>query len=85
MVCFLLQPPRPSRPLPPHPHQKSDSPAREDAPIQDKLVASLPLEEEPSGGSVWQAGFVVPHQVPAHKLTMVSRMQSSVQQEGVIL
>lgn len=48
-------------------------------------MTSLPFEEEQSGGSVRQAGLVVPHQVPAHELTVVPRMQSGVQQEGVVL
>lgn len=72
-------------PFPPLPHQKSDSPAGCDISIHHQLVASLPLEEEPSGGSVWQTGLVVSHQVPAHKPTMVPRVQSGIQQEGIIL
>lgn len=66
-------------------HLKSDPPARCDVPVHHQLVPSLPLEEEPLGGSIWQAGLVVPHQVPAYKPTVVPRVQSSVQQEGVIL
>lgn len=72
-------------PLPPLPHQKLDSPVCCNISTHYHLVASLPLEEEQFGGSVWQAGLVVPHQVPTHKPTVVPRMQSGIQQEGVIL
>lgn len=72
-------------PLPPLPHQKLDSPVCCNMSTHYHLVASLPLEEEQFGGSVWQAGLVVPHQVPTHKPTVVPRMQSGIQQEGVIL
>lgn len=48
-------------------------------------MASLPLEEEPPGGFVRQAGLVVPHQVPAHESTVVPRVQRGVEEEGVIL
>lgn len=48
-------------------------------------MAPLPLEEEPPSYPIWQAGFVVPHQVPAHEPTMVPRMQSGIQQERVVL
>ena len=70
---------------PPCPHLESDSLARDDESVHGQLVASLPFKEELSGGSVGQAGLVVPHQVLAHKPTVVPRMQSGVQQEGVIL
>lgn len=51
---------------------------------QHQLVASLPLEEEASGGTIWQAGLVVPHQVPANKVAVVPRVQCGIQQERVI-
>lgn len=51
----------------------------------DDLVAALPLEEEAPGPPVRHAGLVVPHEVPAHKVTVVTRVQSGVQQERVIL
>lgn len=74
-----------SLPLPPLPHQKLDFPVAWNITTHYHLVASLPFEEEPFGGSVWQAGLVVSHQVPTHKPTVVPRMQSGIQQEGVIL
>lgn len=66
-------------------HQESDPPGSRDTSIHNHLVASLPLEEELPGGSVRQAGLVVPHQVSAHKPTVVPRVQRSVEEEGVIL
>lgn len=66
-------------------YQESDPPGSGDRAIHNHLVASLPLEEELPGGSVRQAGLVVPHQVSAHKATMVPRVQRGVEEEGVIL
>lgn len=66
-------------------HQESDPPGSRDRSIHNHLMASLPLEEELSGGSVRQAGLVVPHQVSAHKPTMVPRVQRGIKEEGVVL
>lgn len=80
----------PLKPFPPPPapslsHPKSDSLAQCEVSIHYQLVASLPFKEKLSGGSSWQAGLVVPHQVLTHKPTVVSRVQSGIQQEGIIL
>lgn len=66
-------------------HQESDPPGGGDGAVHHHLVAPLPLEEEPSGGSVRQAGLVVPHQVSADEATVVPRVQRCVEQEGVVL
>lgn len=66
------------------PHLKPDPPAWCNVSIHHHLMAPLPFEEEPPCDSIWQTGLVVPHQVPAHKATVVPRMQSAIQQEGVI-
>jgi len=49
-----------------------------------QLMSTLPLEEEASGCSVWQAGFVIPHQITTKKVTVNARVQSSIQQKRVI-
>lgn len=49
-----------------------------------QLMSTLPLEEEASGCSVWQAGFVIPHQITTKKVTVNARVQSSIQQKWVI-
>lgn len=49
-----------------------------------QLMSTLPLEEEASGCAVWQAGFVVPHQITTKKITVNARVQSSIQQKRVI-
>lgn len=48
------------------------------------LMPTLPLEEEASGSSVWQAGFVIPHQITTKKVTVNARVQSSIQQKRVV-
>lgn len=48
------------------------------------LMSTLPLEEEASGCSVWQAGFVIPHQITTKKVTVNARVQSSIQQKRVV-
>lgn len=48
-------------------------------------MSPLPFKEEAPGGSFRQAGLVVPHQVPAHKQTVVPRIQSGVEHERVVL
>lgn len=50
-----------------------------------QLMATLPLEEEASGGAVWKAGLVISHQIATEKITVVARVHSSVQQKRVIL
>lgn len=67
------------------PHQEPDPPGSRGGSVHNHLVASLPLEEEPPGGPVRQAGLVVPHQVPAHEATVVPGVQRGVEEEGVIL
>lgn len=82
-------PPSPLIPFPPyppfHPHQKLYPLAFCNIIAHHQLVASLPFKEELSGGAVGHAGLVVPHQIPTHELTVVSRMQRGIQQEGVVL
>lgn len=52
--------------------------------VEHKLMSSLPLEEQASCGAVRETRLVIPHQVPTHKVTVVPRMQCSVEQERVI-
>lgn len=64
--------------IPYYAYLKSDFPVCYSVSVNHQLVSSLPLEKEPLCGSIWQTGLVVPHQVPAHKPTMVPRMQSGI-------
>lgn len=50
-----------------------------------QLMTALPLEEEASGGAVWEAGLVISHQIATEKITVVARVQSGIQQKRVIL
>ena len=49
------------------------------------MVSTLPLEEKALGPPVGQAGLVVPHEVTAHKVTVVPRVQCGIEEERVIL
>lgn len=65
-------------------HLKAN-PFPRDEVAEHKLMSSLPLEEEASGGAVRETRLVIPHQVPAHKVTVVPRMQRGVEQKRIVL
>lgn len=65
------------------PHLKADPLSRRIV-VEDQLVPTLPLKEEASGAPTRQTCLVVPHEVTAHKFTVVPRVQCSIEEEWVV-
>lgn len=65
------------------PHLKAD-PFPWNIVAEDQLVPTLPLKEKTPSATTGQAGLVVSHEVTAHKVTVVPRVQCGIEEEWVI-